>query len=120
MRVPPEGGRTISISPVAALEGGQEDFDVLLGAIGATSKDKDGVPYLPSASQLSQSHKEPPNSNSRPRVPVKGRGAGRRRGFATSSVSTLTQAQEIFDPDEVEDFTFGFDNVSGTSVRWGE
>ena len=117
VQVPPKAGRTTSISPVAVLEGGQEDFDVFLGAIGATNTDKDGVPYLSSASQLSQSHKEQPNSNNRPRVPVKGRGAGRRRGFATSSMSKLTQAQEIFGPDEVEDFTFGLNNISDTSER---
>jgi hypothetical protein len=110
-------GRTMPISPVDDSEGEQEDFSAMLDAIGATGSDKDGVPYLPSTSQHPQSHIKQALSKSRSRRPVKSRGAGRNRGFATTSNSNLTRAQAIVDFDEVEDFTFALNNISDTSVE---
>ena len=117
VQAPRKGRRSVSNPPVVDLEGEQEDFDTMLGAIGATGSDKDGVPYLPSETQHSQSHIKQPLSKSRPRAPIKTRGAGRNRGFATTSKSNLTRAQNIFDSDEMEDFTFALNNISDTSVE---
>ena len=112
-----KGRRPMLDSPVEDLERDHEDFDTMLGAIGATGTDKDGVPYLPSDSKHSQSHIERPLSKSRPRPPVKARGARRSRGFATTSKSNLTRARDIFDSDEVEDFTLALNNISDISVE---
>lgn len=117
IQAPRKGRRSMSNSPVDNLEGEQEDFDTMLGAIGATGTDKDGVPYLPSDPIHSQSHIKQPLSKSRPRASVKTRGAGRNRGFGTTSMSNLTRAQDISDSDEMEDFTLALNNISDTSVE---
>ena len=114
IQAPPKGRR---IRPVEESKGIQEDFSALLNAIGATSTDKDGVPYLSSASQLPQSPIKRPISKNRPWLPVKRQGAGRNRGFATTSKSKLALVQETFDSDEVEDFTLGLNNISDTSME---
>jgi len=113
---PQKVARTMPTSPADDLEGQHEDFCAMLVAIGATGTDKDGVPYLPSPSQHSQSHIKQPLSKSRSRKSVKSRGGGRNRGFATTSNSNLTRVQDIFDSDEVEDFTFALNNIPDTSV----
>ena len=113
---PQKVGGTMPMSTEDDLEGNHGEFSAMLDAIGATGTDKDGVPYLPSASQHSQPHIKQPLSKSRSRKPVKGRGGGRNRGFATTSSSNLTRAQDILDSDEVEDFTFALHNIPDTSV----
>jgi len=117
IQAPPKGRRIRPISPVEESESEQEDFSALLNVIGATSTDKDGVPYLSSASQLPQSPIKRPISKKRPWLPVKRQGAGRNRGFATTSKSKLALVQETFDSDEVEDFTLGLNNISDTSME---
>ena len=119
IQTPRKGKRTMLSPPIGDSEGEQEDFGAMLDAIGATGTDEDGVPYLPTASQHSQSHiKQPlPISKRRWRTPIKTRGAGRNRGFATTSKSNLTRSQDISDSDEVEDFTLALCNIPDTSVE---
>ena len=117
IQAPQKGGRTTPISLLEELEVEEEDFDAMLDAIAATGTDKDGVPYLPSASRYSQSSIKQPVSKGRSRVPIKSRGAGRNRGLATTSKSNSTRAHGIFDSDEVEDFTFELNNISDSSVE---
>ena len=109
--------RAMPIFPVGDLEEEQDDFTAMLDAIGATGTDEDGVPHLPSTSRHSQSHINRSLPKSRSRRPAKSRGAGRNRGFTTTSSSSLTRAQDIFDSDEVEDFTFVLNNISDASVE---
>lgn len=115
MQAPPKG-RTMLVPPVNELEDGQEDSSALLNAIGATSTDEDGVPSFPSAPQLSRPFTKPPASKIQFCVPGKSRSSGRGRGFASTSKLKVTQVREIFDSDEVEDFTLGLNNISDASV----
>ena len=113
---PAKRGRTVLGSPVQGLEDDQEDFGALLDAIGATSTDEDGVPSFPSAPRRARSSATLPASKNRSRVPGKSRGAGRGRGFASTSKLQVTRVQELFHSSEGEDFTLGLANISDTSV----
>jgi hypothetical protein len=116
VRAPRKGGRTMPPSQVEE-ESELEDFSALLDAVGAISTDEDGVPHFPSSSHLPQSSTKPAMSKGRSRASVKTRGAGRGRGFATMSRLRVARAQEIFDSDELEDFTRELNEVSDTSVE---